>query len=95
MYSGSSYENAAFTARVVHFDDETNLLLINNIAGNVNASVSETIYQYGNPLVTAKVFTVTKPDINIFSGELLYVENRAKITRSPDQTETTKLVVEF
>ena len=95
VYSGSSYENAAFTARVVHFDDETNLLLINNIAGNVNASVSETIYQYGNPLVTAKVFTVTKPDINIFSGELLYVENRAKITRSPDQTETTKLVVEF
>jgi hypothetical protein len=95
VYSGSSYENAAFTARVVHFDDETNLLLINNIAGNVNASISDTIYQYGNPLVTAKVFTVTKPDINIFSGELLYVENRAKITRSPDQTETTKLVVEF
>ena len=95
VYSGSSYENAAFTARVVHFDDETNLLLINNIAGNVNASISDTIYQYGNPLVTAKVFTVTKPGINIFSGELLYVENRAKITRSPDQTETTKLVVEF
>jgi len=95
VYSGISYENASFTARVVHFDDETNLLLLNNIAGNVNASVSETIRQLNNPLVTAKVFTVTKPGINIFSGEVLYVENRAKITRSPDQTETTKLVVEF
>lgn len=95
VYSGSSLENASFTGRVVHFDDETNLLLLNNITGNVNASISETIYQYGNPLVTAKVFTVTKPGINIFSGEVLYVENRAKIIRSPDQTETTKLVVEF
>lgn len=95
VYSGSSLQNASFTGRVVHFDDETNLLLLNNITGNVNASISETIYQYGNPLVTAKVFTVTKPGINIFSGEVLYVENRAKIIRSPDQTETTKLVVEF
>jgi len=95
VYSGGSFETASFTARVIHFDDSENALLLNNITGNVNASISETIYQFGNPLVVAKVFTVTKPGINIFSGEVLYVENRAKITRSPDQTETTKLVVEF
>jgi hypothetical protein len=38
---------------------------------------------------------VTKPDINILSGEILYIENRAKITRSGNQTESTKFVVEF
>jgi hypothetical protein len=38
---------------------------------------------------------VTKPDINILSGEILYIENRAKITRNESQTESTKFVVEF
>lgn len=95
VYSGNSFATASFTGRVVHFDDENNLLYLNNITGNVNASTSETIYQLSNPLVTAKVFSVTKPDINIYSGEVLYAENRAKIVRSPDQTETTKLVIEF
>ena len=95
VYSGSSYTNASFTARVVHFDDNTNLLYINNITGNVNASISETVYQLDNPSAASKVFSVSKPNINIYSGEVLYVENRAKITRSPDQTETTKLILEF
>lgn len=95
VYSGSSFTNASFTARVVHFDDNTNLLYINNITGNVNASISETVYQLDNPSAASKVFSVSKPNINIYSGEVLYVENRAKITRSPDQTETTKLILEF
>lgn len=95
VYSGASYETASFTARVVHFDDEVNLLYLNNISGNVDASVSETVYQLDNSLVAAKVFNVKKPELNIFSGDLLYVENRAKITRSPDQTETLKVVIEF
>ena len=33
--------------------------------------------------------------IDIFSGELLYIENRAKVVRSADQTEDIKVIVEI
>jgi hypothetical protein len=79
----------------VHFDNDTNILYVNNIVGDVTGAENETIYQKDAPSVFAKVFNVIEPDINIFSGEILYIENRAKITRHENQTETTKLVVEF
>lgn len=95
IYSGSSFETSTFSATVVHFDNDTNELLINRIAGNVDLIVGETLYQKDNPSAAARAFSVTKPDINIFSGEVLYIENKHEIIRSPNQTETVKLVVEF
>ena len=35
------------------------------------------------------------PEIDAGSGQILYVENRAPITRAADQTENIKLIVEF
>tara|TARA_B100000780_G_scaffold44026_1_gene27342 strand:- start:6902 stop:8251 length:1350 start_codon:yes stop_codon:yes gene_type:complete len=39
--------------------------------------------------------TWTTPNININSGEVLYVENRAAITRATDQTEDIKIVIQL
>jgi hypothetical protein len=95
VYFGSSFETSTFNARVIHFDNNTNTLYINRIVGNVSQIVSETIYEKDNPSAAARVFSVTEPDINIFTGEVLYIENKSPIIRSPNQTETVKLVVEF
>jgi len=95
VFVGSSFASATFTAKVVHFDNNTNILYVNNITGNIDNIENETIYQKDAPSVFAKVFNVVEPDINILSGEILYIENQAKITRNSNQTETTKLVVEF
>lgn len=95
IYAGPNFETSTFRATVVHFDNDTNELLINRIAGNVDLMVGETLYQKDSPSAAARAFSVTKPDINIFSGEILYIENKPEIVRSPDQTETVKLVVEF
>ena len=95
VYVGSSFSTATFSAKVVHFDDISNTLYVNNIVGDVNNIENETIYQKDAPSAFAKIFEVTKPDINILSGEILYIENRAKITRNGNQTESTKFVVEF
>jgi hypothetical protein len=95
VYVGTSYATATFTASVIHFDSATNTLIVNNVIGDVDSIENETIRQKDSPSAFAKVFSVVKPDINIFSGELLYIENRNKIIRNPNQTETIKLVVEF
>lgn len=95
VYVGTNYDTSPFKASVVHFDSAENILILNNIIGNVDNIENETIRQKDSPSSFAKVFSIVKPDINIFSGEILYVENRNKIIRSPFQTETVKLVVEF
>jgi hypothetical protein len=95
VYVGSNFASAIFIAKIVHFDNNTNILYVNNITGDINNIENETIYQKDAPSVFAKVFNVVKPDINILSGEILYIENRAKVIRNENQTETTKLVVEF
>ena len=37
----------------------------------------------------------SSPEIDADSGDILYIENRAPITRAADQTENIKLVIEF
>lgn len=93
--SSTSFEDAVFTGKVVHYDAGSNILVLNNTTGSVSGIVAKFIYQNGDLGRIAKIITVDTPDINIFSGELLYLENRAKIVRSTNQTETVKLVVEF
>lgn len=95
VYVGNSYESAVFKATVVHFDNASNVLYLNNLIGDLDLVENEAVRQKGSPSSFAKAFTVVRPDINIFSGEILYVENRSKIIRNPSQTETLKLVVEF
>src|SRR5210317_423532 len=46
-----------------------------------------------NSQVFASGYSV--PEIDADSGDILYIENRAPITRAADQTENIKLVIEF
>ena len=95
VYVGASFATSTFSAKVAHFDNNTNTLYVNNIVGEISNIENETIYQKDSPSSFAKVFNLIQPSINIFSGEILFIENRAKITRNADQTESTKFVVEF
>ena len=38
---------------------------------------------------------VAPPEVNPYSGEIVYVDNRASITRSSNQKEDIKIIVEF
>ena len=95
VFVGASFATSTFSAKVAHFDNNTNTLYVNNIVGDISDIENETIYQKNSPSSFAKVFTLIQPNINIFSGEILFFENRAKITRHENQTESTKFVVEF
>jgi hypothetical protein len=94
VYVGASYETAIFSARVVFY--QSGILYVNSIVGDSSqASLqNKTIFQKDTG-IQGKVFEVTQPDINIMSGQVLYIENRAKITRNPDQTESTRIVFSF
>ena len=84
-----------FTAKVVFHDIPNSILYLNNIVGDADDIVGKVITQVGSSTIAAQAFSVTKPDINTLSGEILYIENRSAVTRSVNQTETAKLVIEF
>jgi len=44
---------------------------------------------------TAASNHITVPEIDIMSGEVLYIDNRAKVARASDQTEDIKLVIQI
>ena len=60
---------------------------------------NETIQGGGNSATTvaagldANTRGDSADDIKLLSGELLYIENRAPVTRSTDQTEDIKVVI--
>ena len=44
---------------------------------------------------TANVSSIGNPEIEKHSGQVMYLENRAKVTRATAQIEDIKLVIEF
>ena len=49
----------------------------------------------GAGVLNASFHPYVNPEIDVFSGEVLYIDNRAAVTRSADQTEDIKIIVEF
>lgn len=79
-------------AIVVNWDPSTNELDINNVNGNipVGAQISG-----GTSAAVATVIDTSEPQISLYSGEVLYIENREKIIRDVDQTEQIRIVLSF
>lgn len=97
VYVGSSYSSAVFSGRVVHFDSAQKILYLNALVGDSSQTTlaNQTIYEKDNVGVNGAIIQVTPPDINILSGQVLYIENRAKVIRNPNQTESTRIVIAF
>ena len=49
----------------------------------------------GSQQVTCKIRAIVSPEIKKFDGEILYLENRRAVLRSPEQTEDIKAIIEF
>ena len=76
------------------------LTIVNAVSNDLNIDTS---FSGSSDMVNGKnesfgqTFTngIASPEIKKFSGEIIYVDNRTKITRSESQKEELKIVVEF
>ena len=55
----------------------------------------EVVTGTGGSTPTGTIASLTNPEIDYYSGNNIYVEDRAPISRATDQTENIKLIVEF
>lgn len=92
VYIGDSLEAAIMTGTAVNWSEGTKELFVNNISGNVTVG-SVLVGQSSN--VRATVLGTTEPSIDLFTGDILYIENRQKIVRDANQSEQIRLVLSF
>jgi len=73
----------------------TSLEIQNTFGTNDNPGISTTInnrtYYLGQPFING----VSQPEVKKYSGSIIYVDNRPSITRSKNQKEDIKVILQF
>ena len=95
-YQGANFATSTFSAEIVSFDPATNIVSAININGTPQNN--QALIQDASGSIVGAVRTLLsaeQPDFIIYSGYLLYIENRQGIPRSPDGTEQFRIVLSF
>lgn len=82
------------TARLVDWNATGNGNTARLTAVSKAFAVAETVTG-GTSGVTGTVASISQPELQPFSGDVLYVEQRTPIARANDQTESLKIVIQF
>lgn len=91
VYQGTSIETASFIGVVVEWDSVNSIVKLTNTTGTVT---SDTLFG-ANSSAGRFVADVKNPDINLRSGNLLYINNIEPVTRNTMQTEDYRIVINF
>lgn len=92
VYQGPSYTESTFSARVVNWNSANAVLKVTQYSGYT--TLAQTIY--GMTTTTSKVVGAARtPDLQPYTGQILYVDNFSPITKDPDQIDDMKLVIKF
>ena len=67
----------------------------NSDGGYVDFTTSHTVYVGGTTISTVTAVDAAFPEVEKYTGQVLYVENRGAVTRAADQIEDIKLIIEM
>lgn len=77
----------------------TGILHLSNLTGTFNTTNSLTFTEAGstaeNAITSTAISSITNPEIEIGSGEVLYIENIRPVERNYEQAEEFKIVIGF
>lgn len=91
VYQGSA-NNPTFSGRVLNFDSTNNLLYLINTQGTINQFQGI----YGTDSNTSRILLQEFIEQMIpFSGNIIYIENRAKVQRTSAGTEQFRLTLNY
>ena len=88
-------------SRVVSINTTTRVVshipVANSEGGYANFAAAENVYVSGNSTSVATVSSVDSdfPEVEKYSGQIMYVENRGAVSRAADQIEDIKLIIEM
>lgn len=92
VYQGASLAESTFEGSVISFDDVENELYLNNLRGTV--TVNESLFGANSGAIRV-VNSVTNPTLDLYSGKVLYINNRLPIMRDASQKERIRFILSF
>lgn len=92
VYQGSSINNPTFSGIVVDFDSVSGSLRMNNIRG---ALLLQTILYGMNSGAQRYPTNIITPDVEKYTGDIIYINNGPPIQRAPTNIETYQFVINF
>ena len=64
--------------------------------GSTDFTVGEYVLIEGQELLTKhQIETITLPEVDVFSGDILFINNSSKVERSSEQSETVNFIITF
>lgn len=91
VYQGVSLLSSTFSGRVVSWDSANSKIKLNNVEGGVTADTLIGDSTGVSGFVTSSV----NPDLDNYSGRVLYINNISEISRNEFQTENYRIVLRF
>lgn len=91
VYQGVSLENATFRGIVTEWDSTNNVIRLSQTEG----VATKDLLVGSNTAASRFVSLIDTPDMQPYSGKLLYIDNISPIERAIDQTEDFKIVLNF
>ena len=93
VYQGITYDTATFTATVLNWDASNNKLYLINTIGTPTQQVISGLTSGAQRFAVSG--SALYPEVQKYSGKLLYTDNLPPISRAIDQTEDFKIVIRF
>jgi len=84
------YNSTTGALRVIRTSSEN----LNNIGANNSFQVAESITALGGT-GNSVIGTITNPEVQVYSGDIIYSEYRSPITRAELQTETLNIIIKI
>lgn len=91
VYQGSSLANASYKGTVVAWNG-SNQIKLTDVTGIVE---SQTLFGTISGATGVVSIPITDPELEPYTGELLYIDNIKPISRASDQIEDFKIVLKF
>lgn len=91
VFQGSSLSTSTYSGRVVEWNSSNNRIKLANVRGTPTSDLLNGLTSGAARFVSF----VTYSDMKSYSGKLLYIDNISPITRTIDQTEDFKIVLNF
>ena len=97
MMSANADGSGVAVSRVVSITGSvvSHIPVANSAGGYVNFAASDTAFVGSTTIGTVSSVDAAIPEVERYSGQVMYIENRGAVTRAADQIEDIKLIIEM
>ena len=85
------YQLIRFSSSGGSINGITNILPIDTSFTGLSTTINSITYNLGQSFTNG----ISTPEVEKYSGEMIYIDNRPSITRSPNQKEDIKVILQF